>query len=89
MIIQDVLYDGNMKTFIEIFGWFGTLLVLIAYGLSSFAILDHESIIFQSMNLVGALGIGAISFYKKAYQPAWLNVAWGLIAIMALIRIVF
>lgn len=75
-----------MKNFIEIFGWIGMMLVLVAYGAVSFLILDSKSVLFQLMNLVGALGIGAVSFYKRAYQPAVLNIAWGLIAIVAMLR---
>ena len=76
-----------MKVLIEMFGWIGMLFILIAYAGVSFSLFDSGSVLFQSMNLVGALGVGMVSFYKKAYQPAMLNVVWGIIAISALLRI--
>lgn len=75
-----------MKVLIEIFGWVGMLLILVAYAGVSFSLLDSGSTLFQSMNLVGAFGVGTISFYKKAYQPGMLNIVWGIIAIFALIH---
>lgn len=76
-----------MKVLIEIFGWIGMSFILIAYAGVSFSLLNSSGLLFQSMNLIGALGVGTVSFYKNAYQPAMLNVAWGIIAIFALLHV--
>ncbi|MDP2703765.1 MAG: hypothetical protein Q8P01_00870 [bacterium] len=78
-----------MKKFIEIFGWYGTGAIVLAYALVSFSVLQPTDIIYQLLNVTGALGIGAISFYKRAYQPGVLNVIWTLIALVAILKILF
>jgi hypothetical protein len=74
------------RTFVEIIGWFSVILIVAAYALLSFGILQSGSVTYQAMNLVGALGIIYHSVTKKDYQPAVLNVIWALIAIFALLK---
>ncbi|MBT4210172.1 MAG: hypothetical protein HOE19_04660 [Candidatus Komeilibacteria bacterium] len=76
-----------MKNFIEIFGWYGMVAIVLAYALLSFDVLESQSIIYQLFNGTGALGIVLVSMYKKAYQPGILNIIWALIALIAIIRI--
>jgi hypothetical protein len=73
----------------EILGWYGTVAIVLAYVLISFNIVTSNSTAYQLLNFTGALGIIAISFSKKAYQPAALNVIWAIIALIALSRIIF
>lgn len=75
------------KTLIEIFGWYGTIAIILAYGLVSFSVLPSSSIWYQVLNGTGALGVLSISFYKKAFQPAILNTIWAIVAIIAIINI--
>jgi hypothetical protein len=75
------------KILVEVFGWYGTLAIVIAYALNSFSVLASNSFVYQSLNLTGALGIVAISFYKKTYQPGVLNLVWALIAAVTIINI--
>ena len=78
-----------IKSFIEeTIGWYGTYAILIAYALLSFDVLESTSLVYQTLNGTGALGIFYISFKKKAYQPRVLNVIWAMIALIAIIRIV-
>jgi NADH:ubiquinone oxidoreductase subunit 6 (subunit J) len=76
------------KKTIEIMGWYGAAAIVGAYALTSFGILTSSNIWYQLINLTGALGIAVISFSKKAYQPAVLNILWIIIAIIALVRMV-
>lgn len=69
---------------IDIAGWYGVLAILLAYGLVSFDIVGPNSYGYQLLNLTGALGIVAVSISKKARQPAMLNLAWAVIALIAL-----
>ena len=77
------------KKLAEIIGWYGTVAIVGAYALSSFNILSPQDIIYQILNLTGALGIVIISLRKKTYQPAVLNIIWTIIALIALLQIVF
>jgi hypothetical protein len=78
-----------MKKIVEIFGWYGMIAILGAYFLISFEILESTSLIFQFLNITGAIGIVAVSLYKKAYQPGVLNIIWAIIALLAILRILF
>ncbi len=75
------------KIFVEILGWYGTLAIIMAYILVSFSFISAHSILFQILNGTGAIGIVIISLYKKAYQPAVLNVIWTLVALIAILNI--
>ncbi len=75
------------KKLIEIFGWYGTCAIVIAYILVSFSVISSSSFQYQILNLTGALGIAAISFYRRTYQPAVLNLIWFVVALIAIINI--
>lgn len=72
---------------IEVFGWYGTIAIMLAYALVSFSLLSANSIWYQLLNGTGAIGIVVVSFHKKAYQPGVLNIVWTLIAILAIFNI--
>lgn len=76
-----------MKTAIETFGWYGTIAIVLAYTLVSFSFMDPSNIWYQVLNGTGALGIVAVSLYKRTYQPGVLNIIWAIIAGIAIIRI--
>lgn len=69
------------------FGWYGVLAILLAYFLISLDIISDKSVIYQLLNLSGALGIVIVALSKKDKRPAALNIAWAIIAAIALIRI--
>jgi hypothetical protein len=78
----------HMKKLIEIYGWYGIAALLLAYALVSFSIISAGSLIYQILNGTGALGVMLVSFYKRAYQPATLNLIWTLIAVIAIARLI-
>jgi len=73
-----------MKKVVEILGWYGVAAVLASYALVSSKIWAPDSIIFQAVNLSGAITIVAICVPKRAWQPLTLNAIWGVIAIIAI-----
>lgn len=75
------------KLFNEIIGWYGALAILAAYALVSFDIVDAHNLLYQILNATGASGIAYLSFIKRAYQPAALNVVWAIIALVAIIQL--
>jgi len=74
------------KSVIEIAGWFGVALILVAYLLNSFEVVASDSSTYQTLNALGAAGIVWSSTVKKDYQPALLNLIWLIIALIALVR---
>jgi len=74
------------KLFAEIAGWYGAGAILAAYALVSFEILDSDGLLFQLLNLTGAIGIIVIASYKKVAQSIVLNVVWSIVAIIAIVN---
>lgn len=70
-------------------GWIGLIFILIAYFLNSFSFLDKNNLIYQFLNLIGALFIFYDSFKNKNYPPAVLNLIWGIISLILIIKILF
>jgi len=73
----------------EITGWYGAAAILGAYVLVSFNVISSDGIIFQLLNLTGAMGILIIASYKKVVQSIVLNIIWGAVAIIAIVDIIF
>ena len=70
----------------DIFGWIGMILVLLAYGLLSTNKVKN-GITYQVLNLVAALFMAIGVFPKNAWFSFALQVIWGIIAIVAIIKI--
>lgn len=73
----------------EVFGWYGMLAIICAYGLASFGIIEAQGGLYQLLNLTGSLSLIAISIVKKIAQTVILNLFWATIGIVSLVRIIF
>lgn len=71
----------------EIAGWYGAIAILAAYALVSFDLISSDGLAFQLLNLTGALGVIAIAVYKNVKQSVVLNIFWGIVAIVAIVRL--
>lgn len=83
-----MIKKSTKNRFIEIFGWYGAIAIVIGYGLISFNVLNGHSLIYQLLNFTGAIGIIAISFKDKNYQSAILNIIFSLIGLVAITNII-
>ncbi|TMJ17408.1 MAG: hypothetical protein E6G92_13890 [Alphaproteobacteria bacterium] len=72
---------------IEIVGWAGAVLILVAYLLLSMERLTGQSALYQWMNVVGASGFVVNGWWHGALPSTSLNVVWLLIGALALWRI--
>lgn len=72
---------------VELAGWYGAVAILLAYALSSFSVIDSGDLVYQLLNLTGALGIVIISYVKGVKQPAALNAVWAIVALIAIVQI--
>lgn len=79
----------DKKIYSQAFGWYGTIAIIVAYYMTSFGILDVQSIAYQLLNITGALWIVVISYIKSAYQPMILNLVWFIIGLIALLKLFF
>ena len=71
----------------EIAGWAGAILILLAYLLLSAGRLTGQSLTYQVMNVVGAAGFIVNGWWHGALPSATLNVLWLMIGLFAAIRI--
>jgi hypothetical protein len=76
-----------VELLIEVVGWIAALLILIAYGLLSAGKMTGKSVLYQLMNVVGAIGFVINTGYHGAIPSAVLNVIWVGIGVFALVRI--
>jgi hypothetical protein len=72
---------------VEVAGWAGAALILLAYLLLSAGRLGGQSLFYQAMNVVGAAGFVINGWWHRALPSATLNVLWLLIGLFASIRI--
>lgn len=72
---------------VEIAGWAGAVLILLAYLLLSMGKLTGQSAAYQWMNVVGAAGFIVNGWWHRALPSAALNVIWMVIGGVALWRI--
>jgi uncharacterized membrane protein len=75
-----------MILFIEIIGWIGSVLVLIAYFLNLAGKLSAESLTYKLLNIFGSIFLIIITFYKEAWQSMAVNVIWAAIALVLLFK---
>ena len=75
-----------MELTIELLGWCGALLVLLAYALVSTRRVEGDSLRYQSLNVAGASLLLANTAYEGAYPSSFVNAIWIGIAIFALYR---
>ena len=71
---------------IDVGGWFGAILLLLAYFLVSTKRVGGASIRYQSLNVVGSILVGANAFYYTALPSFSVNVVWIMIGVAALTR---
>ena len=76
-----------VELLVEVVGWAGALLILLAYLLLSAGKLTGQSFVYQSMNVVGAAGFIVNGWSHGALPSTALNVIWMAIGGVALWRI--
>jgi hypothetical protein len=74
-----------MKSVSNFLSWFGILLILSAYILNVFNVLDTRNILYLVFNIVGSIFILIQAFHRRDYQPAVLNIVWATVALVNLI----
>ena len=72
---------------IELIGWVGFILIVVAYLFLTLTLLEVTSATYHLMNLTGALCMVANAKHKKATPLVWLNVVWSLVATIGLLQL--
>ena len=71
---------------IEIIGWIGAIMILLAYFLLTQKKLTGESRTYHLINLLGGLAVGINALVNVAYPSVALNMIWSLIAIYGIVK---
>jgi hypothetical protein len=72
---------------VEVLGWAGAVLILLAYLLLSAGRLTGQSLTYQAMNVLGAVGFVINGWWHRALPSAVLNILWLGIGVFASWRI--
>jgi cell division protein FtsW (lipid II flippase) len=73
---------------LQVMGWSGTILIILAYFLVSFKKISAGSKAYQYFNFFGAVGVGANVLYHQAWPAVAMEAVWAVIAIAALVNII-
>jgi hypothetical protein len=65
-----------MLDWVDVVGWAGAALVLAAYGLVSTKRLDGDSVVYQLLNVIGAVGMLINTYVRGALPSAAVNLIW-------------
>ena len=76
----------DTTTFINILGWSGSVLYLLAYALVSLKKTEGDSVLYQGINIVAGTFLVIYTLALGAYATTGLNVVWVAIGLFALGR---
>jgi hypothetical protein len=73
-----------LSTLLEILGWLGAALLLLAYALISYGRIRSRSRAYQALNVAGGVLLAANTAWHHAWPSALVNIIWTVIAVGAL-----
>jgi hypothetical protein len=76
----------SAELLIDILGWTGSILYLIAYGLVSFRKTQGDSLLYQGMNIIAGCLLVIYTLSLRAYATAGLNAVWVVVGLFTLGR---
>ena len=76
----------NIPLLIQILGWTGSVLYLLAYALVSLKKTDGDSVPYQGMNIVAGVFLVIYTLSLEAYATTGLNAVWVTIGLFTLGR---
>jgi hypothetical protein len=74
------------KLFIDILGWTGSTLYLLAYALVSLKKTEGDSLVYQGMNIFAGVLLVIYTLSVGAYATTGLNAVWVIVGLVTLGR---
>ena len=71
---------------VNFIGWAGTIILIGAYALNSFGLIESEGLVYPILNFFAAIFLGIRVFVDKNYSNVILNVCWVGVTIVAIFR---
>jgi len=84
--LPELKMESPMKITVDLIGWLGAGLLLLAYAMVSFKKLRVDGGGYQLLNALGSCCLIINTAYYRAYPSSFVNLIWILIATVALIR---
>lgn len=79
-------YQSLRSSFIQVFGWSGVVAAIAAYTAVNLGFLLPTNLVYPLLNIYAAIAICLETYVHKDYQPFWMNVILGVIAVISLVR---
>lgn len=76
----------NINLFINILGWTGSVLYLLAYALVSLKKTEGDSLLYQGINIFAGTLLVIYTLYLGAFATTGLNAVWVIIGLFTLGR---
>jgi len=76
----------NTKLLIDILGWTGSILYLLAYALVSLKKTEGDSILYQGMNIFAGILLVVYTLSLGAFATTGLNAVWVAIGLFTIVR---
>jgi phosphatidylserine synthase len=76
----------STTTLINVLGWTGSVLYLVAYGLVSLKKTEGDSVLYQGMNIVAGVMLVVYTLSLGAYATTGLNAVWVAVGLFTLGR---
>jgi hypothetical protein len=73
----------------QLIGWYGVGAILVAFVLLNFRTIGTDNLMYQLLNITGAVGVIVEASSRKDFQPVVLNIVWMLVALYGLLRLAF
>ena len=74
----------SSQLFVNILGWTGSVLYLLAYALVSIKKTEGDSVLYQGMNIVAAVMLVIYTLSLGAYATTGLNAVWVAVGLLTL-----
>ena len=74
------------QNIINILGWTGSIMYLVAYTLVSMKKTEGDSVLYQSMNVIAGIFLVIYTFTLAAYATMALNGIWAIIGLITMGR---
>ncbi len=71
---------------LEIFGWVGSFLIILAYYLLQSDKVEETSFKYQVLNITGALMLGMNAYSKQAWAILFLQTVWIAIGVIGILK---
>lgn len=78
----------SLDVWMEVAGWAGSALVVLAYAMLSMNKWKSSDVIYQLMNFIGSSLLILFTLYKRAFPPATVNTIWAVIALFSLVQLI-